>query len=149
MKNKILFIFFIIISTFFCIGFVEAKNTINRVSLTDYSAPKLAGNECTAIFGDPRDNGEDNDRNGDGSRSVANYLQEIFTFIKYLGPALAIVFSVLEFFKAAAGQDNDALSKATKKTGWRLGLAIALFFLPEIIDVTFSMIGWYGTCGIG
>ena len=80
---------------------------------------------------------------------LVNSIQEVLEFIRYLGPALTIVLTIVEFVKAAAVQDNDALAKASKKTGWRIGLCILLFFLPNLINTVFSWFGWYGTCGIG
>lgn len=107
------------------------------------------GNYKCPMFGDPDDDGKGaNDTDCDGLPSTANFLQDVFTFIRYLGPALAIVLSVVEFVKAAAAQDADALARAGKKTGWRVALAILLFFLPVLINTVFSWFGWYGTCGI-
>ena len=79
----------------------------------------------------------------------ANYLQQIFNVFKYLAPALVIVLSIVEFIKAAASDDKDALMKAGKKTGIRIVLAISLFFIPGLINFLFDKLGWYGTCGIG
>ncbi len=145
MRSKIITIFIIIFSLIMFIPSVSADyydedHTCNRRASADYKCP---------MFGDPNDDGEGaNDTDCDGLPSTANFLQSIFTFIRYFGPALAIVLSIVEFVKAAAAQDADALAKAAKKTGWRVGLAILLFFIPVIINAVFSWFGWYGTCGI-
>lgn len=98
----------------------------------------LATDKCNHIFGDPNTEGD-----------FANYLQQIFNVFKYLAPALVIVLSIVEFVKAVASDDKDALAKATKKTGIRIVLAILLFFIPGLINFLFDKLGWYGTCGIG
>ena len=137
--------------TVYASGTIEETDP-NPPEATEYEPGEEESEEYhCALFGDPDDDGgkEKGDPDGDGLPSTANFLQGIFNFIRFLGPALAIIFSVIEFVKAAAAQDSDALSKATKKTGWRIGLAIGLFFIPTIIDVVFSWLGWYGTCGIG
>lgn len=93
---------------------------------------------CMAIFGNP-------DTPGD----FANYLQQIFNVFKYLAPTLVIVLTIMDFIKVVASQDKDALVKAGKKAGMRLILAIVLFFIPNLINFFFHLIGFYGTCGIG
>ncbi len=134
-----------------------------KVEARDIKAiePKITLESCP-IFGDPDADGTRPAVNSKGevrkdkkgkviyeAESTAHFLQEILEFIRYLGPALTIVLTIVEFVKAAAVQDNDALAKASKKTGWRIGLCILLFFLPNLINTVFSWFGWYGTCGIG
>ena len=93
---------------------------------------------CEGLFGDKNDD-----------KSFAAFLQEIFDFMKFLAPALVVVFTIIEFAKAAAANDKDALMKAGKKTGIRIALALLLFFLPIIINFVFDdILHWYGTCGI-
>ena len=139
MKSKYIIIILLLLPLLFIVPKVEAINAKGITIEKEIKCP---------MFGDPEDDGEENDKDGNGLPSTANYLQSIFTFIRFLGPALAIVLSIVEFVKAAASQDADALIKAAKKTGWRVALAIVLFFLPVIINTTFSWFGWYGTCGI-
>lgn len=81
--------------------------------------------------------------------SIAYFLQQIFNVIKYLGPLLCLVFSVVDFVKAAASQDKEALAKAAKTSLKRVILAMLLFFVPLLINYIFPLIGFYGTCGIG
>ena len=106
--------------------------------IVDSSTMLLIEENCDSIFGDPNKDGD-----------FANYLQQIFNVFKYLAPALVIVLSIVEFIKAAASDDKDALMKAGKKTGIRIALAISLFFIPGLINFLFEKLGWYGTCGIG
>ena len=141
MRKNFLLVFLLIISFFLLIPQATATEPKEEQECIDTGA-------ICPLFGDPTDDGKSYDPDCDGAPSTANFLQEIFTFIRFLGPILAIVLSIIEFVKAAAAQDTDALMKAVKKTGWRIGLAIVLFFIPVIINAVFTIIGWYGTCGI-
>ena len=129
-----LFIFAFLL--FFCL--IIPVKALDSREVIDTSPQVLATDKCNAIFGDPNTEGD-----------FANYLQQIFNVFKYLAPALVIVLSIVEFIKATASDDKDALMKATKKTGTRIVLAILLFFIPGLINFLFDKLGWYGTCGIG
>lgn len=138
MKYKLLLMLLLLISIFVCSNKVQAlsMNDINDVYV--YKLDNINEKEnCNALFGDP-------DREG----TVANWLQKIFNFIKFLGPILVIVLSIVEFFKAMVSDDKDALVKAGKKTFTRIILALILFFLPYLINFFFRIFGWYGTCSI-
>lgn len=130
MHKKILLSLFVLFSSFFLfqINYVEAYSNLPTYAIED---------NCDAILGDPKVDG-----------TVANFLQQIFTIMGYLAPLLCVVLSVVEFVKATASQDKDALMKAMKNTGKRLILAVLLFFLPTLINFIFPLLGWYGTCGI-
>lgn len=112
---------------------VSAFNTEIVYSLDD--AECVGGDD--SLFGDPTN-----------PESVAYFLQEIFNLFKYAAPLLCLALSVVDFTKAVASQDKDALSKALKTTGKRIVLAFILFFLPALINFVFPLLGWYGTCGI-
>lgn len=133
MLKKITIIFMVLFCTFFIMSpyAVEAHSMDVVHRLDDTSA------NCDALLGDPTD-----------SNSVAYFLQQILTVMKYAGPLLCLVLSVVDFVKAAASQDKDALNKATKTTGKRIVYALVLFFIPTLINFIFPLLGWYGTCGI-
>ena len=131
--NKIYLLLFL---SFFI--FMTPVKAISSSDVVDTSTMLLIEENCDTIFGDPNKEGD-----------FANFLQQIFNVFKYLAPALVIVLSIVEFIKAAASDDKDALMKAGKKTGVRIVLAIALFFIPGLINFLFDKLGWYGTCGIG
>ena len=131
MFKKITLVLILCFCTFFIVKpeYVEAYSSEVIYRLDDSC--------CDAIFGDPKDD-----------TSVAYFLQQILTVIQYAGPILCIVLSISDFVKAAAGQDKDALLKATKTTGKRIVFAMILFFIPLLVNFIFPLLGWYGTCGI-
>lgn len=122
----------------FCTFFVSSPEVVEAYN--GDVVYKLDGTSegCDTIFGDPEDD-----------TSVAYFLNQILTIMQYAGPLLCLVLSISDFVKAAASQDKDALSKATKTTGKRIVLAMILFFIPVLVDFLFPLLGWYGTCGIG
>ena len=61
---------------------------------------------------------------------------------------MCLALSMMDFVKAVASQDKDALAKATKTTGKRIIYAMVLFFIPDLINFLFELLGWVGTCGI-
>jgi len=133
MKNKIVFV----LITFLLVGIFSVE-TVKANSFVPEVQYKLEEENCESVFGDPKTEG-----------TTAHFLDGIFTTIKWVAPLLCLVFSVVEFVKAAASQDKDALNKAFSKTIKRIVLALILFFLPSLINVLFPLIGWYGTCDIG
>lgn len=134
MHKKIVIVFFAL----FCFAFLSKINTVEAYSLKTEVTYRLdEEKDCESLLGDPKEDG-----------SFANMLQNIFTIMSYLGPLLCLVFSIMDFLKAAASQDKENLTKAFKTTGKRIILAMALFFLPTLINFIFPLLGWYGTCGI-
>lgn len=126
MKKKIIFFILFFVGTFLLLN-------INEVSASSLVYALDVAAECEEVI----------------DAEVYAFLQQIFNVIKYAGPILCLVFSVIDFVKAAASQDKDALIKAGKTTGKRVVYALILFFIPTLIDFLFPLLGWVGTCGIG
>ena len=124
MQKKAIYMLIFMIGTFFLLNVSEVNAS---VLLLDVAA------ECKDVI----------------DQEVYEFLQQIFNVIKYAGPILCLVFSVIDFVKAAASQDKDALTKAGKTTGKRVVYALILFFIPTLINFAFELLGWVGTCGIG
>lgn len=125
MKKNVIFMFLFFVGTFFVLNITVANASM--VTLLDVAT------ECEEVI----------------DAEVYEFLQQIFNVIKYAGPLLCLVFSVIDFVKAAASQDKDALAKAGKTTGKRVVYALILFFIPTLINFLFPLLGWVGTCGIG
>ncbi len=78
-----------------------------------------------------------NIRDGDDCKSVLGpdmtiVIQNVFTFIQYLGPILIAVLSIMDFVKAATSGDEGDMKKAGTRLAKRLVCGILLFFVPLI-----------------
>lgn len=133
MQKRLILVILVLFCTFFISSpvHVEAYSNVNVEH-------RLAEDGCEEIFGDP-------DKEG----TVAHFLEQILNIMQYAGPVLCLVLSIVDFIKAAASQEKEALTKAAKTTGKRVALAMILFFIPLLIDFLFPLLGWYGTCDIG
>lgn len=121
----------------FCTFFITKPEYVEAYSGDVIYKLESESESCEGILGSPSN-----------ENSVAYFLQQVLTIMKYAGPILCLVLSISDFVKAAASQDKDALSKATKTTGKRIVLAMILFFIPVLVNFIFPLLGWYGTCGI-
>ena len=135
MKKIIIIVLFMLFS--FCfIGNVSAlsvssgENVVVLSNVT-YKLEKI-DKKCSEVF----------------DAEVLAFLQQIFDIFKFIAPLLCLALSMMDFVKAVASQDKDALAKATKTTGKRIIYAIVLFFIPDLINYLFELLGWVGTCGI-
>ena len=105
---------------------------------TDDGTIDIIDDGCGGVFGDPND-----------PNYIAYYLQLIFNIMKFLGPILVIVMSIIDLLKVTAEQKQDGeLEKLGGKTLKRLIYAIIIFVLPTLINYLFGLVGLYGTCGI-
>jgi len=133
MLKKMCFVVILLLSCFAFTSNVLAYDIENEsihYSLAD-------SKESCPIFGDPND-----------KDSTAAFLQDIFSAFKIIAPVLCIVLIIVDLVKAVVSQDKDALTKAGKTAGLRMIYAVILFFLPDLINFLFGLLGWYGTCGI-
>lgn len=131
MGKRLLVMIAMILSLFLAVKTVEAKQVVTETGVEYRLAPTIE--DCKKV--DPK------------LKFVA-FLQELFNIMKYAGPILCLVLSTMDFIKAAAAQDKDALKKAAQTGLKRLGLAILLFFIPVLLNFLFPLLGWNGTCGI-
>lgn len=95
---------------------------------------------CSALFGNPDD---------PNKKDLAYWLQWILNVMKYIAIIALLVLSTLDFFKAIIEEDKATLKKTGLKTAKRFVFAVLMFFLPIIVDLIMTMLGAYGTCGIG
>lgn len=94
---------------------------------------------CESIFKD-----------GDDFNEFGQFLQDIFTAIKILAPALVIILSTIDYIKAIAASNQDAMKKANQRTVKRVVIGLIVFFLPFLLDLLFEFFGVYDltTCDI-
>lgn len=141
--KKALFLLLILFSFFFASQNVKvyALNTNDLYILSDVESTDTSDSSTTSetcpVFGDPTDKDD-----------VAYYLQSAFDIMKFAGILLAIILTVVDLFKAMVAQDDAALKKVGPKAIKRVAYAIIIFFLPDIINMLFHLIGLYGTCSI-
>ena len=92
-----------------------------------------------SLLGDPED-----------PNSVAWLVQQIFNFIKVVGPILVVILSSVDFVQVIIKSDDEAMAKAQKKLITRLILAALLFVVPTIVEVILDVFGMTSssTCGI-
>ena len=81
--------------------------------------------------------------------SVGKLIDDVFTVMKWLGPLLAIILSVLDFIKFAAVP--SAKPKVIKRTVIRIVIGLIVLFLPYLLDLLFHLFGLYdiSRCKIG
>lgn len=88
------------------------------------------------VLGNPKD-----------SNTFAFYLQTVFDIIRFLGPVLVLVMTIIDLVKVTAEQKQDGeIQKIGVKTLKRFIYAVLIFALPTLITSIFHLIGLYGTC---
>lgn len=96
---------------------------------------------CNTLLGDTSVKGE-----------PAYYLNFAFNLMKYAAIVLLLVLTIVEYAKAVASSNQDAIKKATTSTVKRLIIAMIIFLLPILINFVLRLLGIIstnGTCGIG
>ena len=93
--------------------------------------------ECPAL-GNPED-----------SQYPAYWLQEALNIMRYIAIVALLVLVTIDFVKAVASNDKDALKKAGSTAIKRFIYCVLLFFVPIIVKIIMTMFGAYGSCGIG
>lgn len=154
MKKQVVILLFIILSIF-CFTPIHS----NALSVDSNRFYKLVGEASDSTDTDDLMNGYDQDQNCDGNdsllgdpndeNSVAWLLQQVFNFIKVVGPILVVILSSVDFAKVVFTGNDDAMGKAQKKLAIRLVLAASLFFIPTIVAALLDIFGLTSpTCGI-
>ncbi len=116
----------------------QSRKKIEKENKGEVDLIDRVNDGCGGVFGDPSD-----------PNYIAYYLQLIFNIMKFLGPVLVIVMSIIDLLKVTAEQKQDGeLEKLGTKTFKRLIYAVIIFILPSLINYLFGLIGLYGTCGI-
>lgn len=68
-------------------------------------------------------------------------IQEVLNWIRIIAPILLILLVAVDLASAVVAQDNDAISKATKKIVPRMIGVALLFFVPTIVRAILGMQG--------
>lgn len=137
MKNGIKKILFFSITFLFLFSF--SLNVNASVIENDFTRNIVvaAGDNCPAL-GNPED-----------SQYPAFWLQEALNIMRYIAIVALLVLVTIDFVKAVASNDKDALKKAGSTAIKRFIYCVLLFFVPIIVKIIMTMFGAYGSCGIG
>lgn len=84
--------------------------------------------------------------------STYKIIRDIFKWMQILAPVILVIFGVLDFGKAVAASDADAMKKAQGAFVKRAIIAAVIILLPFVMDLLIMLLdGALGvdTCGIG
>ena len=79
----------------------------------------------------------------DDTTAPAYYLHLALLAIRYIAIILALVLSVMDFFKAIFSQDKDQLKKAALSAAKRAIYAVLIFFIPIVLEFILGLLGAY------
>ena len=85
------------------------------------------------------------------SARIIKFIANIFKWVKYIAPVLAIILGILDFIKAISSQSDDEMKKAQGKFVKRLIAAALLFIVPfgiEFILDKFNVAGDNPFCNL-
>lgn len=85
---------------------------------------------------------------------LLDLINKVFRWIQIIAPIFVIIMGSIDFAGAILQDDKDALKKASSKFVKRLIIAVALFFIPMILDFILNIFNDItgaasSTCGIG
>ena len=92
---------------------------------------------CDYIFGDYND-----------PEYFGYYLAKLLEVIKFAGPILVVMMTIVDLIKVLTSGKNDELTKFVVKTIKRVIYAVLLFMIPSLLDWVFKLVGIYGICGV-
>lgn len=93
--------------------------------------------DCSTLLGDPT-----------LPKYIAYYLQMALNIMKWSGLVLTILMTVIDIFKYIFGENKDMAKLIVGNAIKRLSYACMLLFLPTLVNLLFTLLGLYGTCGI-
>lgn len=88
-------------------------------------------NDCVEIF--------------EKNSQTLEYLQDIYSFLKFLVPIILLAMSVKDFVLAIAKEQADDVKKATNTLFKRIIIAVLILIIPTILNFFLKLIG-YSTC---
>lgn len=77
-------------------------------------------------------------------------LNEVFEWLQLATPCLVILLCSIDLAQAVIAQDEKSMQAALPKVVKRVGIGVAIFFLPILLDFILKMAGIAsGICKIG
>jgi len=85
---------------------------------------------------------------------LLGFINKIFKWIRIIAPIIVIIMGSVEFAGAVLQDDKDAIKKASNRFVKRLIVAVALFFIPLLIEFLLNIFNEFSShsaeiCGIG
>ncbi len=74
------------------------------------------------------------------------YVKMALEVIKYLGIALCLILTVVDYVKALIGDEKEMYKTIAKKFSMRLVYAIFMFFIPTIVKFILRVVTGYVDC---
>ena len=133
MKKVIIMILIMITSFTFAVG-----NSTSVYAKSTSTASVSESSKSCGVLGSTGD-----------SNTFAYYLQIVFDVIKFLGPVLVLIMTIIDLVKITAEQKQDEdIKKLGSKTIKRFVYAAILFTLPSVIGYLLGLFGiiGFGTC---
>ena len=79
-----------------------------------------------------------------------NILNEVFEWLQIATPCLVILLCSVDLAQAVIAQDEKSMQASLPKVVKRVGIGVAIFFLPILLDFILKMAGIAsGICKIG
>lgn len=132
-------------------GFNHTIISLHSTNSSSYATVNGIDSTAEDNASNPLDNIVDNNKNNFNTceetlgKSVVEFLQQIFNYIKILGPILVILFSSIDFTQSIMANDDQNMKKSQKKLGIRLICAVGLYFLPMLATLIINLV--FGTSG--
>ena len=80
--------------------------------------------------------------------AIKEYITQALRLIRWIGLVLMIILGVLDFTKAVASDDQEAVKKAWQKVIKRLIAVIILFLLPMLVELILDLVNLNDGCKI-
>ena len=102
--------------------------------------------EKTELFGNPNDDGDKFDPNGDEAASIRYLMNQILGTVRIIVPILIILLGTIDFAKAVLAGKEDNMKKAQSTFIKRLIAGLAVFLIPTFINIIMGLadIVWAG-----
>lgn len=114
---------------------INKNNSIKEISVLAISSNQTTNCNKEAIFGSKSD-----------PNSISYLINEILQYPRYIVPALVIVFTTIDLFKAVMAGKEDEMKKAQSTAIKRVIAAVAIFLVPIMINIIMYLadIAWQG-----
>ncbi len=131
MTKKCTKILFVVLTIFMCCFAFQVKAKEFKINPIFEIEKKFEKPQtCKSILGDVND-----------ETSTAWLIQTLLNYLKILGPTIAIVLGSLDFGKAIITSDEESMKKAQNAFIKRIIAAVALFFVPLIVQILLGLFG--------